>query len=265
MSGAAFSVQYEPVCPEKPEFGSAALIPWDTETFGFPIADYKLGDSAGIAAAEEAFRAALVSWARRGPVRLMSCSARAEDLRALPALSRTGFSFIELALRATLAGVQKRAPLRSPAALRAATPPDFAAIEAMAATAFRAGRYSADPLICPEAASQRYVRWIRRALSAADAGDRVFVMGDGDPTCFFHLRVDGDTADLRLAGVRADLQGGAIGYGLYAAVLEWLRENGVRRATARFSATNTPVLNLYASLGFSFSSPEIVLHWHDQP
>jgi GNAT superfamily N-acetyltransferase len=263
MSATAFSLHYEPVCSQRPEFGSAALVPWDSEIFGFAIADYKLGDPASIAAAESDFRAAVFSWARAESVRMMSCAAPAEHLLAMPALSRMGFGFIELGLRASLNNVQKRQMAPFPALLRRSVPADFAGVESIAATAFRAGRYSADPLVAPEAAAQRYIVWIEKALAAADPGDRVFVMGEaGDPTCFFHLRIAGAVADLRLAAVRSDLQGGALGYRLYNAVLRRLQEEGVGRIVARLSATNTAVLNLYASLGFSFSNPEIVLHWH---
>jgi hypothetical protein len=261
MSATAFSVQYQPIFPGRPELGQTALIPWDMDIFGFPIADYKMGEPETLAKSEAVFRSALLSWIRSNSVTLMSCSVPAQHLIAMPALSRTGFSFVELGLRASLAALHKVPPVHSP--LRLSVPADIPALESIAATAFRAGRYNADPQVPPEAAAQRYVRWLKRALSAVDPGDRVFVMGEeGNPTCFFHLRLADGMADLRLAGVRLDLQGGALGYRLYGATLQWLKEQSVRRVTARLSATNTAVLNLYASLGFSFSNPEIVLHWH---
>jgi ribosomal protein S18 acetylase RimI-like enzyme len=263
MSVSGFSLEYSPVCQARPEFGTAAVIPWDTNIFGFPIADYRLGVPEEIAAAEAKFRTSLISWVDARSVRMMSCSSPTRNLFAMPALARTGFSFIELGIRASLTNLQKRFAQAFSGALRLAVPPDFPAIESIAATAFRAGRYAADPLISAQAAAQRYVFWIGRALSGVDPKDRMFVMGDvGHPTCFFHLCMDGDIAHLRLAAVRSDLQGGALGYRLYGATLQKLQEEGTRGAMARFSATNTPVLNLYSSFGFSFSSPEIVLHWH---
>ena len=45
-------------------------------------------------------------------------------------------------------------------------------------------------------------------------------------------------------------------------VREHMHERGYTRAKARISAANTAVVNIYAALGFQFTKPEVVLHWH---
>jgi L-amino acid N-acyltransferase YncA len=54
------------------------------------------------------------------------------------------------------------------------------------------------------------------------------------------------------------------GVELYAAVLQELRKQKVRRIVTSISAVNTNVMNLYSMLGFRFSTPEIVYHWHSR-
>jgi len=49
---------------------------------------------------------------------------------------------------------------------------------------------------------------------------------------------------------------------LFRGALRELASRGASQATARISATNTAVLNIYASLGFRFHEPELVFHWH---
>lgn len=241
-----FSLTYASLVPSKPELGTVAVIPWDTDVFGFPVGDYRPGEAA-VAAGHDVDQA-LRDWVRSERVRMVSCFTPASDLAIMPILSRVGFHFIELGMRATLPNLAKAPLPRGSDALRAAEAADCSGIESIAATSFQAGRYNADPLVSRDISARRLVQWTKRALSGTDPADEVLVLGPfGDPTCFFHLRRDGDSADLRLAAVKADLQGGGLGYRLYASVLTRLRDKGVRRAIGRFSATNTPVLNLYAS------------------
>jgi GNAT superfamily N-acetyltransferase len=258
----SFTVSYVPLREERAAFGSIAVIPWDSDIFGFPVAGYQLGDPEAIVAEPVEFRMALSEWVSRYQVRLVSCFVPAEDLRPMPVLTGIGFSFVELGLTASIANLQRMLLDEPRGRIRAGAESDRVLLERIAEGAFRSGRYAADPLLPPEFSAKRYVCWVRDALSG-DPRNRLYVMGDaGQPTCFFHLVQDGDAADLRLAAVRPDLQGGPLGYRLYQAVLFELQRNGVKRVSARCSATNTPVVNLYAKLGFHFAHPDVILHWH---
>ena len=77
-----------------------------------------------------------------------------------------------------------------------------------------------------------------------------------------HVTIEGDVSDLRLAAVAVELKGTVLGVELYSATLAELRRQNVRRVVTSISAANHNVLNLYSMLGFRFSSPEIVYHWH---
>jgi hypothetical protein len=138
-------------------------------------------------------------------------------------------------------------------------------VEHIALSAFRSGRYHADARFPRGLADVRYMHWIARALSGENPADRVYVAHRlGAVSGFFHVALRGETADLRLAALEPGVQGGTLGFSMYLDVLNMLKSVGVRRATAKLSAGNTAVLNLYSALGFHFSSPEMTLHWHAQ-
>jgi len=79
---------------------------------------------------------------------------------------------------------------------------------------------------------------------------------------FYHDTIEGDVSDLRLAAVAADSKGMMLGVELYGAMLHELRRQNVRRVVTSISAVNYNVVNLFSMLGFRFSSPEIIYHWH---
>jgi len=51
---------------------------------------------------------------------------------------------------------------------------------------------------------------------------------------------------------------------LYAESIRAALELGARSAITKIASANTQVLNIYSMLGFRFSKPEVVLHWHAQ-
>ena len=102
-----------------------------------------------------------------------------------------------------------------------------------------------------------------RTFSGNDACSFLYVMGK--PGCvqgFYHVTLRDSVADLRLAAVEADLQRTLLGFDLYAAILVVLKEAGARQVVSKISSANTAVMNVYAALGFRFSFPEAVFHWH---
>jgi GNAT superfamily N-acetyltransferase len=81
---------------------------------------------------------------------------------------------------------------------------------------------------------------------------------------FYHVTIEGVVSDLRLAAVSTALQGTVLGFHLYVAILHVLKELGVHRAVTNISAANTSVMNVYSALGFRFSDPEAIYHWHSK-
>jgi len=83
---------------------------------------------------------------------------------------------------------------------------------------------------------------------------------------FMNVVVSDGRADFRLAAVdpvRGTSSPGA-GFLLYAESIRAVLELGARSAITKIASANTQVLNIYSMLGFRFSKPEVVLHWHAQ-
>jgi L-amino acid N-acyltransferase YncA len=179
----------------------------------------------------------------------------------LASLSLLGFAFVDYSLQMTLTRANKLPPIR--ATLRLAQPDDQPAIEGIAEGAFESGRYHADARFPVHLANLRYRHWIRNAFAAHNDQTRIYVLGQPETVIgFMHVAVDGDHADLRLGAVDRSAHLGIAGFNLYAGVIAALKAENIKYITAKISAANTPVLNLYTALGFQASKPEAVFHWH---
>jgi GNAT superfamily N-acetyltransferase len=259
-----FEPQFEEICAGAPALGRAALLPWDTEIFGFPAASYLV--ESGDALDEEAKKdltTHFYSWMTRHHVSVCGSVIPAESLFWKSFLPALGFHFVDFCIEAKLRDLPSARLPQARAALREPDPEDHLAIETLAAQSFAHGRYLADALFPRELALRRYRRWIATALAVASGPDHVYVLGErGSVDGFFHVAVMGQVADLRLAAVAPELQGTGIGFELYVSVLHELKKLGVRRVVTSISAANIAVMNVYSRLGFRFAHPETIYHWH---
>jgi len=258
----AFEIEFEPIDPIHPAWGSVGCVPWDSSCFGFGVGTARLHAPEDVAD-PGLLGAALDAWMDRHAVRLLDCRFPAEQGASVLAAQRAGFRWVMVSLRTRLRAIRPGKKEVSRISLREVQQDDRAGLERIAQTAFRDGRYFADPAFPNEPASKRFVQWIARAMDSLSSGDpatRIWVIGPvGRPTGFMHVEVDGAGADLRLGAV-AEEHVGFGGYFLYAGTLERLQAEGVRTVTAEISATNVPALSLYAALSFEFVGADVVLH-----
>lgn len=258
---ARFEADYSRLDSDAPLLGSIAVLPWDAEIFGFAVADYRPGDTSQLASRSGLLAERLATWSRDRKVELVGCRVAAAETARAAVLESAGFRTVELQLRATLAPLRPEETIPPRITVRTADSSDRARILSIASSAFLLGRYHADPRFPRAAADLRYRIWMERALSEGE-GTWVAVAGPpGSVRGFLHAEISGSAADIRLAAVDPD-GGGIAGPELFRGALHEFSRRGVRRVTARLSAANCPVLNVYASLGFRFDEPESVLHWH---
>lgn len=257
LARSGYALHFEPLRSGDDAAGEAAVVPWDSEIFGFPVGVYKHG-----AAPADREAPLLASWLDRNRIGLCSCVVPAADRPWRAALPDLGFQFVDLALRMTLNGLRKARLAEPRIVLREAAPGDRKAIEAIAEQAFDHGRYHADPWFPRDLADRRYRHWVASALDGSEI-DRIYVTGDaGRVDGFYHVTLEDGVSDLRLAAVAPHLRGTMLGFDLYLAILHTLQQLGARRVVTSISASNTAVMNVYAMLGFHFSEPEAVYHWH---
>ena len=279
MARATFHLETRPLNIEYSKWGEIGVVPWDSAIFGFPVANFNAGEIAEAARDRVAFQRSLEDWAKTYDVELIGCSVPVES--AAPRenqnedvfqanwswlLSQTGWTVVEQALRVTLTGLQTLQFKADLPVLRLAQAQERTAVENIAAHAFRHGRYCADVRFPMSLAQLRYLRWMSNAFDALEEGDettRVYLIGAGTQVDgFMHVNVVGDVADLRLAAVNSATASARSGYNLYNSTLLALQQSGVRRVTSKIAASNIAVMKLYTALGFRFSEPEWVFHWH---
>jgi hypothetical protein len=253
---------FRPLADDAPGWGRVAILPWDTDTFGFPVAAWQPGDPGAIAADLKSVGQRLQEWASTHRVELVACTVVADDRVWRALLPELGFSVVEQTVRIML---RLQAFMASPPTtpVRLAVAADGQHIEEIAGHAFRHGRYSADPRFPQELADRRYRRWIGNALRSTDPLDRVYVLGHpGSVKGFFQLRLNKDRAEVGIIAVAKSLHGSPAGPELVIGTQLALKPEGVRWITSKVSAANLGLLNLVAHLGYRFRQPEAAFHWH---
>jgi hypothetical protein len=257
-----FQINYEEISAGRPGMGRAGILGWDSEIFGFPVADFQAGDVAQMSQDRDKLREQLADWAAANAVELIGCSISAVDPQWRLLLPQLGFAFVDSSLVYTLPKLYRVKFPRSHA-VRIAVEEDREAIERMAAQVFSAGRYHADPRFPRELANARFRAWMTRAFDSPSESNRIYVNSvPGSATGFLHANVKGDQAQLTIGAGDFSIQGTSTATLVFFGFLEALRDSGVRRAQSKLSAGNMPILNLVAYAGARFSHPEHVFHWH---
>lgn len=239
---------------------TCSVVPWDTESFGFTVAQIDVLD-VGDGTEAEALLGDFRGWCADAGVRLASCRLDHLQLRESMAIEEAGFRFVEMVYR-------PRLDLRdaSPAPVRVievqpAAPSDLDAITAIAYSAFATGRYLLDWRVDPVLGKSRYAAWVRRGVDRP--GHTVLkVVIDGEIAGFFLVesRPDGSVY-WHLTALAPSWQGRGIGLPLWQSMVLRHRQAGMTSIETVISGHNLAALNLYARAGFSFPSAQMTFHW----
>ena len=256
----SFQAEYSPLSDSNPGWGSVALLPWDEAILGFPVADLHVSPEPPEVKDIPLFREALSKFCRQNGFELVSVRVTASDTALSTLLLQAGFCLRRLRVARhssqTRTSFVTQDGLHSPAR----EPADHETICQICGNAFHFGRYRTDPHFPRELANRRYFQWVRRALSGSDPDDVVFVLGGpGKVMGFTHVVLYERNADLRLGAVAPR---SSLGFWLYTETLRAVHALGARSVSTGISAANVRVMQIYSALGFRFSHPEVILHWH---
>jgi ribosomal protein S18 acetylase RimI-like enzyme len=254
--------EYQPLFPQTPAWGEVAIMSWDSDVFGFPVATYRATDASAVSRNLPEIKAALENWAAENGVELIGCSLPATEARWRFSLPQLGFLYVDSTLIYSLSKLQRtKFPRRYK--LRPATLADQESVERIAEQSFETGRYHADPLFPRELAQRRFRKWLTQAFESLSLTSRVFVLGEpGAATAFSHSYVHGDEAHITIGGVDAALHRRGLGPAIFVGTFAALQDLGVRHAHSKVSVGNPGAMNCAAFGGARFSDPEHVYHWH---
>ncbi|HEX3324644.1 MAG TPA: GNAT family N-acetyltransferase [Solirubrobacterales bacterium] len=244
--GASAASTLSPASTEEP----CRLLAWDSEFWGFPIAQ---------AAARKLDRTqaeTVAAWCDRNGVRCAYLLADAGDARTAEAATAVGFRAVDT--RLTLETEPESEPPavdgRPGASVRAATVSDADALTAIARAAHTDTRFFFDTRFGTDRARELYAAWVRRGLSE-DSRRLLVTERAGKLAGYVLLASDPPSIDLIAVEPTSRRQG--IGGTLMAAALG---EQPATRLRVVTQARNTTALRLYEAFGFRSVAAETWYH-----
>ena len=236
------------------------LAPWDRAVLdgeSAVITEIRLHDLSLAAQDLAKFRA----WCEVHHVVLVTARLEHDRLAEAGFLEAHGFRFIELNYRPVIHNLSAYAP--DPAIkVRLAGRELAAAITEIAGQIFETGRFHMDPAIGSGVGNRRYAMWAGRAFE--NPAQQIMVCETNGGLAGFMV-VEAPRPDARfwsLVGLAQGLAGQGLGGRVWRSVLAHHAAEGVIEVSTSISSHNTAVHNLYASLGFRFPAPTMMLHWH---
>jgi hypothetical protein len=241
------------------ENGQLTVLEMDTEIFGFPVGEWRPPtETERMAGAWSS----LLPQIEELQLRLVSCRVPASDARRLAAAQQVGFRVVDCLVTLGLRNAQRVPHDPAPLPLREARDEDVAELETIAGQAFQTGRYHLDPLFPRALANQRYVTWVRNALTGRMPGSVLVAEHEGMIAGFIVQKIEGDQCEGQLACVNPKLKHSIVMYSLLAGHIAWLRPRGIRKTTGRISIGLMQAINLNLVLHAELRRADYVLHWH---
>ncbi len=238
----------------------ANIIPWDTEIFGFPVAQIHVIQVRDAITAIDHWPA-FADWLFVNDVRIVSCRLAMDCLRESFFLEGRGFRFIEVVLHPHRHTLDDLPPQHDGLGIHPATDADLPELISIAERAFRHERYHVDPRLDPRLGERRYARWVRTSLG--HPSQQLLKLVDGARLVGFFVveRQDAGAVYWHLNAVAPEHHGQGYGRRAWQAMLHRHRDEGATSVTTTISVRNVAVQNLYAQLGFRFLPPEMTFHW----
>lgn len=241
---------------------AAALVPWDTESFGVPVAQVRHIEVHDRAAADAEMHRLLAWFAMQG-VELAACRLDHTALLESAALEGVGFRFIEMVYSMQIDPqlLQPLADAGRRVQWRGACNADLADLQQLATDAFATGRWNIDWSVGQALGGRRYADWVERSL--ADPKHEVLcAVVDGQTAGLFIIESGPDRSVYwHLTAVAPEWQGKGVGKAMWMSMLHRHAVNGSTRVHTTISARNVPVVNLYARMGWRFVDCQMTYHW----
>lgn len=220
-----------------PESSLIKPAPWDTAAFGMPAWEITAYSSEAL---------------RNADRHAGHQAIKVDPLADKGLLQRHGFYYCDTLL-ATQGDAARLAALHAPAHLSISTAVDHDAALAICHGAFEHGRFHRDFNLPRAGADRRYDHWLKQLL---DAGQVYGLYSNAVLGGFIGIADN----SLVLHAVAKPFRGQGLAKFWWHQVISALFGAGHPIVTSSISASNVAVMNLYASLGFSFQRPLDVYH-----
>jgi len=237
-----------------------ALAPWDAAACGFPVGQILAVTPTPNQPGPPDWRP-LQDWIVLEKLGLISCRLAHSQIHESLLLQSFGFRCIEWVVQPSLLLDPQASSPDPDIELVPSTPEHLPELARIAATAFSTDRFSIDPRLPRGAAGVRYRRWVESVPGHATQRLLTVLIGKG-VAGFFVIETGPDASVYwHLTALDPERQGRGWGKRTWLAVLDQHRKDGFQSVRTTISLRNTPVVNLYARLGFRFAPPSMTLHW----
>jgi ribosomal protein S18 acetylase RimI-like enzyme len=239
----------------------ASIVPWDSATFGFAVAQIaKLEVS--VAAADTPGITTLLTWAALHDVRHISCRLPSDNVQEARLLEDHGFRFMEMVIQPYLSDIQMISIPSSPVRVEEALPVDLETIVRIAESAFGHERYHVDQHVPKVLADSRYGNWVRSAMASHGSQMVLKLVLHDQIVGFFIIEMEQDgSCYWHLTALDPLLHGRGIGTAAWHSVMTHLQRIGCDSVSTTVAVRNVRVINLYAKLAFRFRAPAMTFHW----
>jgi len=261
-----FELQYEPlIINKKQQSWEIAVIPWDTETFGFGVSSLR-PFSDGCQREEMALvEKTLKAYSKDKQVLLITASIPIEEKAIFFLLQRAGFRFIDLSLSIRYENLEFFSEQKpSGLSLNPATSEETGILIETAGVSFQHGRYHLDPMVPNSLADQRYRDWLSRCCNL-DNPQQVLTLKFHDTICGFSVvECTGSEGYMHLHAIDSKWRGKKLGQSMIIQSLRYLHNSGAKIVGTKISASNLKALNLHSQMDGRFVKVDRLLHWHYQ-
>ena len=237
----------------------AALAPWDAVPCGFPVGQILAVHPLPPESTPSDWQA-LHRWIQDEQLGLVSCRLPHQQLAESLLLESAGFRSIEWVTQPSL-DLDRIVTQPDPdIELVPAVPAHLPILADIAGSAFATDRFSVDPRLPRAAAGIRYRRWVE-STPTHPVQRMLSILIEGTVAGFFITETGPESSIYwHLTALSPELHGRGWGKRTWLHVLARHQEQGLRTVRTTISLRNTPVVNLYARLGFRFSPPSMTLH-----
>lgn len=261
-----FRLLYESlIINEKLEPWEIALIPWDTETFGFGVSALNPRYDEIYSVEVISLENALKNYSKGKRVRVVTASIPSQKSTTSLLLQQVGFRFIGLSLQISYENLDDiPAQLTPELSLVPAVCDEIGILADMARVSFRHGRYHLDPCFPASLADQRYKDWVNRAFNSDNPQQILTAKVDGTICGFSVVENKGSMGYMHLHAIDSKWQGKKLGHEMILQSLRYLYKVGAKTVGTKISASNLRAVNMHSRLNGRFIAAEYLLHWHRQ-
>ncbi len=227
------------------------MLDWDSDFFGFPVAQLLLPQSDIKNCLDEM---------RVAGIKLAYCSGKFDE-EGIAAMVALGGKYVD---QKTIFHSSLSEPITIPADPRIVSYKSEKPDKRLIQLAIEAGifsRFNTDKQIGKEKFEELYTRWISQSVSRTIAKEVLVCIDNGMVQGMITLGEKNGSGNIGLIAVDSQMRGSGIGVALVNEAKRWFLKNGYTDATVVTQGFNKPACRLYEKCGFTVYSSEAYFHF----